>query len=118
MLSRTLASLLTLGLPVNSMSNYWKSSTQLETKLKAEFGSWWQPISPDPAKCVFIPKKDNKRLGYLEGYPIKKYKLVEFNPGSRDHIARVLQERGWKPTEVHAGGQPPAGRGDHRGRCS
>lgn len=78
----------------------------LETKLKAEFGSWWQPISPDPAKCVFVPKKDNKRLGYLEGYPIKKYKHVEFNPGSRDHIAKVLTERGWKPTKFTPGGSP------------
>lgn len=78
----------------------------VEQRLKAEFGSWWQPISPDPAKCVFIPKKDNKRLGYLEGYPIKKYKLVEFNPGSRDHIARVLRERGWQPTKFTPGGNP------------
>ena len=78
----------------------------LEQKLKAEFGSWWQPISPDPAKCVFIPKKDNKKLGYLAGYPIKKYKLVEFNPGSRDHIAKVLQDRGWKPTKYTPGGSP------------
>jgi DNA polymerase I-like protein with 3'-5' exonuclease and polymerase domains len=79
---------------------------ELETRLKAEFGSWWQPISPDPAKCVFIPKKDNKRLGYLEGYPIKKYKLVEFNPGSRDHIAKVLKDRGWQPTKFTPGGSP------------
>lgn len=79
---------------------------ELETRLKAEFGSWWQPISPDPAKCVFIPKKDNKRFGYLEGYPIKKYKMVEFNPGSRDHIAKVLAERGWKPTKFTPGGSP------------
>lgn len=78
----------------------------IETALKAQFGSWWQPISPDPAKSVFIPKKDNKRLGYLEGYPIKKYKLVEFNPGSRDHIAKVLKERGWKPTKFTPGGNP------------
>jgi DNA polymerase-1 len=79
---------------------------KLETALKAEFGSWWQPISPDPAKCVFIPKRDNKRLGYLEGYPIKKYKLVGFNPGSRDHIAKVLQEQGWQPTKFTPGGSP------------
>jgi hypothetical protein len=79
---------------------------ELEKRLKAEFGSWWQPISPDPAKCVFIPKRDNKRLGYLEGYPIKKYKLVEFNPGSRDHIAKVLKDRGWKPLKFTPGGSP------------
>lgn len=78
----------------------------IETELKAQFGSWWQPVSPDPAKSVFIPKKDNARLGYLEGYPIKKYKLVEFNPGSREHIARVLKARGWKPSKFTPGGNP------------
>jgi DNA polymerase-1 len=50
---------------------------ELEKTLKETFGSWWAPISPDPAKSVFIPKRDNAKLGYLAGYPIKKYKLVE-----------------------------------------
>ena len=78
----------------------------LETKLKQTFGSWWAPVSPDPTKCIFIPKRDNARLGYLEGYPIKKYKKVDFNPGSRDHIAKVLMDRGWKPTKFTEGGKP------------
>jgi Autographiviridae DNA-directed DNA polymerase len=78
----------------------------LETKLKETFGWWWAPISPNPAKSVFIPKRDNARLGYLEGYPIKKYKKVVFNPGSSDHISKVLMEQGWRPTKFTDGGKP------------
>jgi DNA polymerase I len=79
---------------------------ELETVLKATFGTWWEPISPDPEKCILIPKRDNAKLGYLEGYPIKKYKLVEFNPRSREHIARKLIEMGWKPETFTDGGKP------------
>lgn len=38
---------------------------------------------------------------------IAKVKLVPFNPGSRVHIARLLQERyNWKPTEFTPEGRP------------
>jgi len=30
---------------------------------------------------------------------IAKVKVIPFNPGSRHHIARALQERGWKPSK-------------------
>jgi DNA polymerase I len=79
---------------------------ELETKLKAEFGFWYQPVSPDPTKSLFTPKRDNKTLGYVAGQPMTKLKLVEFNPGSRDHIARKLMERGWKPEKFTDGGKP------------
>lgn len=78
----------------------------LETKLKAEFGSWYQPVSPDPTKALFVPKKDNKKLGYVAGQACTKIKLVDFNPTSRDHIARKLMERGWKPEKFTDGGKP------------
>jgi DNA polymerase I-like protein with 3'-5' exonuclease and polymerase domains len=79
---------------------------QLEQKLKAEFGSWEQPISPDPAKAWFVPKKDDAKRGYKKGVGFIKMKTVEFNPGSRQHIAKVLKERGWKPTKFTDGGSP------------
>jgi DNA polymerase I-like protein with 3'-5' exonuclease and polymerase domains len=79
---------------------------QLEQKLKAEFGSWEQPISPDPAKAWFVPKKDDAKRGYKKGVGFIKLKTVEFNPGSRQHIAKVLKERGWKPTKFTDGGSP------------
>jgi hypothetical protein len=78
----------------------------LETRLIAEFGSWEQPISPDPAKAWFVPKRDNARLGYKAGEGFTKMKTVEFNPGSRAHIAKVLKDRGWKPVKFTDGGSP------------
>lgn len=78
----------------------------LETRLIAQFGSWEQPVSPDPAKSWFVPKRDNKKLGYKAGEGFTKMKTVEFNPGSRAHIAKVLTDRGWKPTKFTDGGSP------------
>jgi DNA polymerase-1 len=42
----------------------------------------------------------------FKGYPCTKLKLVEFNPKSRDHIARVLINQGWKPEKLTEGGKP------------
>lgn len=73
-------------------------------KLRTHFGSW-QAKNGKP----FIPKRDNKRLGYLKGVAVQKYKTVSFNPASRDHIARCLIERyGWKPNpqQMTEGGKP------------
>jgi DNA polymerase I-like protein with 3'-5' exonuclease and polymerase domains len=42
-----------------------------------------------------------------EGAPYQKIKAVEFNPGSRQHIARCLiLQYGWQPTEFTPSGQP------------
>jgi DNA polymerase-1 len=79
---------------------------EIEKQLKEQFGSWEAPISPDPKRCIFIPKKDNKKLGYTKGVPVHKTKIVTFNPSSRDHIAKVLIDRGWKPTQFTPGGKP------------
>ena len=74
---------------------------ELEARCKELFKPWKVRL-PD-----FIPKRDNKTLGYKKGIPVKKYKLVEFNPNSRDHIADRLQVLyGWKPTEFTDGGKP------------
>jgi DNA polymerase-1 len=96
---------------------------ELERQLCAQFGFWYQPISPDPKKAEFTPKLPNAKMGYwgeyseeeqdvwnekkqkmerkrvFIGYRCTKIKKVEFNPGSRDHIARLLKLRGWEPTE-------------------
>jgi DNA polymerase I-like protein with 3'-5' exonuclease and polymerase domains len=78
----------------------------LEQRLKETYGYWYQPISPDPTKSLFVPKRDNKKLGYIAGQASTKLKLVEFNPKSRDHIARVLINQGWKPEKLTEGGKP------------
>lgn len=74
---------------------------ELERELKEFFGSWEVRL-PD-----FIPKRDNKTKGYKAGVPVPKFKTVEFNPSSRDHIAdRLTNLYGWKPEEFTDGGKP------------
>ena len=46
-------------------------------------------VPPLPDK-VFIPKRDNKRLGYKKGVPIQRYK--DFNPNSRKQIEYVFRQ--------------------------
>lgn len=73
----------------------------LERELKDYFGTWEVRL-PD-----FLPKRDNKSKGYKAGVPVKKTKMVEFNPSSRDHIAdRLIQLYGWKPEVFTDGGKP------------
>jgi len=74
---------------------------ELERELKEYFGSWEVQL-PE-----FIPKVNNKKLGYTKGVAVKKVKVVEFNPSSRDHIAdRLITLYGWKPIDFTEGGKP------------
>jgi hypothetical protein len=93
----------------------------IERALVAKFGFWYAPVSPNPDKATFYPKQTSKTStfvgwedgvpqwkgsGYTEGCPATKLKLVQFNPGSRDHIAKVLLAKGWEPTKMTEGGKP------------
>lgn len=50
---------------------------------------------------TFIPKRNNKTLGYVEGVPFIKTKTVEFNHNSRRHIEFCLTKKyGWKPAKT------------------
>ena len=52
-------------------------------------------VPPIPDK-VFVPKRDNKRLGYVKGVPIQRYK--DFNPNSRQQIEYVIRQmHGYHP---------------------
>lgn len=52
-------------------------------------------VPPLPDK-VFIPKRDNKKLGYKKGVPIQRYK--DFNPNSRKQIEYVFRQmHGYSP---------------------
>lgn len=71
---------------------------KISNHLKDVFGSW------DVYKGTKIYKRDNAKRGIKAGVPVEIYKTVEFNPSSRDHIAKVLQDRGWEPEEYTEGG--------------
>ena len=50
---------------------------------------------------TFIPKRNNKTLGYIEGEPVTKTTVVNFNHNSRRHIEFCLTNKyGWKPSKT------------------
>jgi len=72
----------------------------LAQELRDTFGSW-------TVKTPFLPKRDNKTLGYKKGVLTHKIKEIEFNPDSRHHIANRLKVMcGWKPKVFTPGGEP------------
>jgi DNA polymerase-1 len=70
----------------------------LEKKLVERFGGWWTNDG------LFTPKMT--RGGYLAGAPLTKISWTDFNPSSREHIAKKLMELGWKPETFTETGQP------------
>jgi len=75
---------------------------ELERDLQKVFPPLYRPEGKP-----FTPKRDNATLGYVAGVPFQKIKLVQFNPGSRDHIAHWLKQlRGWEPEEFTNDGKP------------
>jgi len=67
-------------------SNLWAAGNKLfETKKAAvEFGFKAKEVIPGPLK----------------------FKMIDFNPGSRDHISARLKAKGWKPQEFTTDGKP------------
>lgn len=58
-----------------------------------------------------IYKRDNAKRGIKAGVPYPQYEEVTFNPNSRQHIAKVLMDRGWEPTEMTPTGAPKVDEG-------
>lgn len=74
---------------------------QLVADLKAQIRPWWVSLGE------FVPKRDDRKRGYLKGSPFTRVERVEFNPASHEHIARVLtRDYGWTPTEFTDTGKP------------
>lgn len=74
---------------------------RIETELRAEV----RPLCVRGK--VFVPRRDNRTMGYAAGCAMSKVSYESFNPGSRAQIGRVLMERyGWEPIEWTDGGQP------------
>ncbi|CAB5155454.1 PolA DNA polymerase I - 3'-5' exonuclease and polymerase domains [uncultured Caudovirales phage] len=72
---------------------------ELEKQLLTMFPPW-------EVRTPFIPKVNNKTRGYVKGEMTYKVQVVEFNPSSRMHIAKVLKEKhGWQPKEFTEKGE-------------
>lgn len=75
--------------------------TALEQQLREMFPPWQQSLG------MFVPKANNKKRGYVKGVPLERFRTVEFNPESGDHIAnRLISLYGWKPQAYTANGKP------------
>jgi len=80
---------------------------EVETKLAGVRVKLQELFPPIETTQVFIPKVNNSKLGYQKGIPFQKRIITEFNPGSREQIAKRLTERyGWRPTEFTPTGEP------------
>lgn len=72
---------------------------ELFWKLQAAFPPW------QVFKDTFVPKVNNANMGYTKGVPINRYKTVEFNPNSNDHVVKILTEKyKWVPEAFTDGG--------------
>lgn len=78
---------------------------ELDHELRQTFKPWYTWDGKDQGR--FIPKRDNKSAGYTGGAPMSKVKQLQFNPGSRHHIAdRLIKLHGWEPVEFTPTGEP------------
>lgn len=79
---------------------------EIHRELREAFGWWNQPTGvKTPTKTVRY--KDPVRADLTEGAPYSTFTQVQFNPSSRQHIAKRLKELyGWEPSEYTDNGQP------------
>ena len=77
---------------------------ELTAELTDKYGGWYEQDGP-----VVTPKRSAKyktRPEVTEGCAYTKIKFVVLNPGSRQHIERVLRSEGWVPHRVHREQRP------------
>jgi len=83
--------------------------TFLESELKKVFPPFFAPNGLTKPKRSMKRKNDVTGIKdeITEGAQYMKVKLVQFNPGSRDHIGKRLQVQfGWRPAEYGKDGKP------------
>lgn len=70
----------------------------LEVELQNLFEPW-------EVHTPFVPKVNNKKLGYVKGEVFTKVRTIDFNPNSRKHIQFCLQKKyKWKPKKFTPSG--------------
>jgi DNA polymerase I-like protein with 3'-5' exonuclease and polymerase domains len=88
----------------NQAEKFYSELLKKQKALGAKLAEFFPPWTTE---TIFVPKRNNKTLGYIKDQPFTKVKIIEFNPGSRAHIAnRLTTLYGWKPTEWTDDGSP------------
>jgi DNA polymerase-1 len=97
-------------------NNGWPFDFEAATKLQAKLAQRKEELAQELRSMfepwqvslgMFTPKRDDKKRGYVKGVAIERFKTVEFNPASRDHIAsRLTALYGWEPKEFAEKGKP------------
>ena len=79
-----------------------KKAQELENKLLnrlEELKASTEKICTYVPGNLFIPKRDNKKQGYIKDAPMQR--LKDFNPSSREHIAWWFKTfQGWEPNKL------------------
>ena len=92
-----------IGFDTAAAKKLYASLSDEREKLSLELQKFFPPWIEE---TKFIPKKDNKKMGYKAGVTFIKKKEIQFNPNSRDHIAfRLKQNRNWQPKEFTPDGR-------------
>jgi len=90
----------------------YESLSAEREKLRAKLTKHFPPFYKRKGK-KFTPKRDMRKragewVGYVAGAEMQKIELVEFNPASSQHVARMLlQKFDWFPTEFAEKEQAP-----------
>ncbi len=71
----------------------------LEPKRDELLNQLQEVFPPKIVETVFIPKKNNKVLGYVKDEPFIKKEEVPFNPKAPKQVIDRLKELGWVPVE-------------------
>tara|TARA_B100000287_G_scaffold122477_1_gene114369 strand:+ start:33693 stop:35453 length:1761 start_codon:yes stop_codon:yes gene_type:complete len=87
---------------ITKASHLYAKLAQERATLEGELQTLFEPWE---IVTEFIPKVNNKKLGYKKGEPFNKVKVVEFNPNSRKHIQFCLEKKyRWKPKKMTPSG--------------
>lgn len=87
-------------------ANLYTTLVQHKLRIEEKLREAFPPLKLRDGKPK-IYKRDNPAKGIKAGVPFQNYKLTEFNPGSRDHIAHWLKVmHNWVPTEFTEAGKP------------
>ena len=80
---------------------------KVESKLKETFGSWYESQGVRKPKRTICYRKDVLQADRTEDAQYTAVKMIEFNPSSRQQIAKVMIEHyGWEPEVFTESGQP------------